>query len=127
MDNLVIIEAREQSAVSNKSNGDWLNILDEPVHLQQGDALAVKTAVIDSQDAAPGSVIVEEDTIVEMQALMYHVNVATTAPKLLYRCFPNFSIDTAKLLYRGIQTSLQVHPSVAAAAPKLLYISIQLL
>lgn len=80
MDNLVIIEAREQSAVNNTSNGDWLNILDEPVHLQQGDTLAVKTAVIDSKTVTPNSINIEEDLTLDVEGIPYQVNVAVTPP-----------------------------------------------
>lgn len=50
------------------------------MHLQQGDTLAVKTAIIDSKEVNPNSITIDDDITLDVHGIPYQVNVAVTPP-----------------------------------------------
>lgn len=74
MNDIIILEAREADATTKTANGDWQTVLNQPVTLEEGDQVLLKTAVIDTTKVTAGAITLEEDVLVEIDAIPYVVN-----------------------------------------------------
>ena len=85
MADTIMIELREEDAILNNANGDYVIHLPEPIPLYPLDIVEIKNIFVDSVEATVGSVVIDEDTDVIVEFSNYIMNWATTnAPARTY-------------------------------------------
>ena len=62
------------NATSKISNANWETTLSEEIVMNAGDSLFVKNAYIDTRNQTSQNILIEEDTIIEMEYFFYYVN-----------------------------------------------------
>lgn len=77
MDNTIILQAREVDADSHVSNGDWTNVLAQPIVIEEGDQVSIKTAILDTVDDSEDNIEVEEDQTLIIEAIPYICDFAS--------------------------------------------------
>ena len=62
------------NATAKISNSNWETKLSDEVTLNEGDSIFVKNAYIDTRNQTSQNILIEEDTIIEMEYFFYYVN-----------------------------------------------------
>lgn len=62
------------NATAKISNANWETKLSDEVTLNEGDSIFVKNAYIDTRNQTSQNILIEEDTIIEMEYFFYYVN-----------------------------------------------------
>ena len=62
------------NATSKISNANWETTLSEEIVMNAGDSLFVKNAYIDTRNQTSQNILIEDDTIIEMEYFFYYVN-----------------------------------------------------
>jgi hypothetical protein len=63
------------------SNSNWENRTSEPVWLEQGDTIALKSSFIDTRNRVSGNIILDQDTTIELSYYFYYINRGGTTIK----------------------------------------------
>jgi hypothetical protein len=56
------------------SNSNWENRTSEPVFVEQGDTIALKSSYIDTRNRVSGNIILDQNTTIELSYYFYYVN-----------------------------------------------------
>lgn len=75
---ITVLEFREKSSENKYKNGDWETRLQDQVIINPGDAIAVRQAFIDTKSESSNVIKIEEDTIINLQNIVYNTNWETS-------------------------------------------------
>jgi hypothetical protein len=67
------------------SNANWDSKLQEEIVINEGDSIFVKNAYIDTRNQTSQNILIEEDTIIEMEFFFYYVNRGGSNVPSLYQ------------------------------------------
>jgi len=80
----ITIGLNAYNASSRISAANWENSLVEPVMVEEGDAIYVKSSFIDARLHTSANILIEQDTTIEIENMFYYINRGGTPVKSLY-------------------------------------------
>ena len=86
-----ILQCRQEDSKQSNNNGDFTTMLDEPIKLDPGDSINIKSCFIDTKSENSTKITVEEDLDVSLTFGYYITNHVND----LVQCFPNL-VDQAR-------------------------------
>ena len=73
MENITILECNRKNAVVG-TNSSFVNTFQQPVRVNPGDVVSIKTAIIDSTQSTGNDIVLEDDVNIELELGYYYVN-----------------------------------------------------
>ena len=80
----ITIGLNAYNASARISAANWENSLIEPVMVEEGDAIYVKSSFIDARLHTSANILIEQDTTIEIENMFYYINRGGTPVKSLY-------------------------------------------
>jgi len=74
MDEISVIELRQDSSENINNNGDWVTTLQEERILNPGDSISIRNAFIDTKSSSSGTINIEDDLTLTIQNVIYEFN-----------------------------------------------------
>ena len=71
MSKKIIIGLNTFNSDTKVSNSNWENSTSEPVFIEQGDTIALKSSFIDTRNRVSGNIILDQDTTIELSYYFY--------------------------------------------------------
>ena len=81
MSKKIIIGLNTFNSDTKVSNSNWENSTSEPVFIEQGDTIALKSSFIDTRNRVSGNIILDQDTTIELSYYFYYINRGGTTIK----------------------------------------------
>jgi hypothetical protein len=88
------------NATAKISAANWENSLVEPVTVDEGDAIYVKSSFIDARLHTSANILIEQDTTIKIEVMFYYINRGGNPVKSLYpqNVSPDDPYQTANLV-----------------------------
>lgn len=85
------------NSTSKISNANWESTLQDEIIVNEGDSIFVKNAYIDTRNQTSQNVLIEEDTIIELEYYFYYINRGGSNVPSIYQDFAPFA-ETADIV-----------------------------
>lgn len=74
MSKKTLVSLSKYDSKTSISNANWENTISQPIKINEGDTIAIKSSFIDTRNRKDNNIIIDQDTTIELSYYFYYIN-----------------------------------------------------